>query len=325
MGKATAEVKKIGRKTSSAVAHAPVEVPKSLRCHGQLSDFNLQTERYRIDGQIRISGASEDLKEASLEEQNPNAAQEEHDSLFDGPLSLGDAGTISDEVWDTLDITHSERPFSSLPMMPATTAVCSLCMLKAGLPLQDAPEEADDGVTVIYIYDSGNSVEDCGTTGSPAPNERTRDGPSVAAPFGGRPRAPESQKKTHRQQRYGQHLQLGLVARVRGAFERKLFGETARLLHAGSVGLRNHRAAWRSPRRSVLCDGQHLHPAFSRSLGNGGSMGETSLAKGETVDDTALQVGRPAWGSGVRIVRAKGYDRQLRLGLFHWAWGRGAY
>ncbi|EED85402.1 predicted protein [Postia placenta Mad-698-R] len=46
-------------------------------------------------------------------------------------------------------------------------------------------------------------------------NHGTRDGPSVAAPFGGRLRvaALESQKKTHRQQHYGQHLQLGLVAR----------------------------------------------------------------------------------------------------------------
>ncbi|EED84572.1 predicted protein [Postia placenta Mad-698-R] len=102
----------------------------------------------------------------------------------------------------------------------------------------------------------------------------TRDGPSVAAPFGGRLRvaALESQKKTHRQQHYGQHLQLGqvaranqrdyramgrsplcavtcdgqhlhpgLVARVCGASERKLFGETARLLRAGSVGsVRSH-------------------------------------------------------------------------------------
>ncbi|EED78359.1 predicted protein [Postia placenta Mad-698-R] len=71
----------------------------------------------------------------------------------------------------------------------------------------------------------------------------TRDGPSVAAPFGGRLRvaAPESQKKTHRQQRYGQHLQLGLVARA---------------------NQRDYRAMGRSPLCAVTCDGQHLHPGL---------------------------------------------------------------
>lgn len=53
--------------------------------------------------------------------------------------------------------------------------------------------------------------------------------------------APESQKKTHRQQRYDQHLQPGLVARVRGAFERKLSGKPARLPRDGEVAsLRGH-------------------------------------------------------------------------------------
>ncbi|KAF9820235.1 hypothetical protein IEO21_01449 [Rhodonia placenta] len=64
---------------------------------------------------------------------------------------------------------------------------------------------------------------------------------------------------------------------------------------------RDHRAAGRSLRCAVLCDGQHLHFGFSRLPGTGGPMEETSLAKGETADATALQVGRPAWGSGVRI------------------------
>ncbi|EED84389.1 predicted protein [Postia placenta Mad-698-R] len=70
----------------------------------------------------------------------------------------------------------------------------------------------------------------------------------------------------------GQHLHPGLVARVCGASERKLFGETARLLRAGSVGSwlsglagpmeetplaeqQDHCAAGRSPRCAVICDG----------------------------------------------------------------------
>ncbi|EED78356.1 predicted protein [Postia placenta Mad-698-R] len=103
---------------------------------------------------------------------------------------------------------------------------------------------------------------------------------------------------------------LGRSARAYGG---NSTGETARPPRGGEVA--SVRGSMRRPTPSLR---------VSWSLGTEGPMGETSLAKGETANTTTLQVGRPAWGSGVRIVRAKSYDRQLRLKFFDRAWDRGA-
>ncbi|EED78659.1 predicted protein [Postia placenta Mad-698-R] len=80
---------------------------------------------------------------------------------------------------------------------------------------------------------------------------------------------------------------LGRSARAYGG---NSTGETARPPRGGEAA--SVRGSMRRPTPSLR---------VSWSLGTEGPMGETSLAKGETANTTTLQVGRPAWGSGVRI------------------------